>query len=848
MAVKPFIRYRCLHKAILIIIFSIVFLAVRAEGSYDSLMYVFNRINSQNAPRERVYLHLDNTSYYKGDKIWFKGYVVTDPLFEKSNLSETLYVELLNPGGKVVDRRTLRIIDGTCHGELNIGQLPFYSGFYEVRAYTRYMLDSDGGYSRVIPVFDSPTQEGDYSSPSMLAYGKGPYKYQRPPMEKIKYINLKLYPEGGHLVNGLKNRVACETTDKSGRPLSLSGAIINKITKDTVTTFKTSHNGRTAFDITPSEQEYIAQVTYEGRTFTFDLPRPEREGIVMTIDNISQPDSIAISMCKTEEFPLRNIGISITCRGHLYGRYIVDFTQSDTVDFKIDSHVLPTGVIDITLFDHKGKELANRLIFNNHRELIDIKLCSEHTKLTPFQPVELVFSMNKPDGSPSTVPFSLSVADGTNHVKYDSNVFTELLLASEIKGYVEKPNYYFENDSLERRQELDCLLMIQGWKRYTWDELLQNNDNSKNLIPEKNIEIRGTVVSFVRSIPKPNVTVSAILMHKPENDIDSMANLYNLMETDSLGRFSLSADIDGKWTLVLSASENGKKKDHRILLDRSILPAPRMYKTGEMRIDYDEIKDSKRITEITIPEENADDSLLFDKKSSILLNEVVVTSKRSNKERDIYKNRAGSVSYYDINEERNKIQDNNIVIGQNFNELLLNMDQNFSRTVSGTVEKILYKGKEPLIVVDYEPNYGSLMDSLKHTYLYLESIKSIYINENPSTILKYADPAKYTMFNIDHYGCAVFIETDPDRPMPPGKGSRRTLIEGYSRIEDFYSPDYSYEPEVDDYRRTLYWNPEVTPDNNGIAKVRFFNNGTCENFIISAETISSDGTIGLYRR
>lgn len=834
-------------RFILIIIFSISFLAVRAADSYDSLMSVFNRINEQNTPRERVYLHLDNTSYYNGDKIWFKGYVVTDPLFEQSNLSETLYVELLNPGGKVVDRRTLRIIDGKCHGELNIGQLPFYSGFYEVRAYTRYMLENEG-YSRVIPVFDSPAHAGDYSSPSMLAYGKGPYKYQRPSPEKFKDINLKLYPEGGHLVNGLKNRVACETTDKSGRPISLSGTILNKITKDTVTTFETTHNARTVFDITPSGQEYIAQVTSEGRTFTFDLPLPEKEGIVMTVDNISEPDSISITICKTEEFPIGNIGVSITCRGHLYGCYIIDFTQGDTVDFKIDSNALPTGVIDITLFDHTGKELADRLIFNNHKQSIDIKLCSDHSKLTPFQPVEMVFSMNNPDGSPSTVPFSLSVADGANHVKHDSNIFSDLLLASEIKGYVENPNYYFENDSLERRQALDCLLMVQGWRRYTWEDLTKSIDNAKNLVPEKGIEIRGTVVSAVRSIPKPNVTISAILMHKPENEADSIANLYNLVETDSLGRFSLSADIEGKWTLVLSATENGKKKDHRILLDRSILPEPRMYKTGEMRIDYEEINGLDIINEPTKPEENADDSLLIDKKSSILLNEVVVTSKKLSKERDIYKNRAGSVSYYDVNDERNKIQDNNIVIGQNFNDLLLNMDQNFSRTFSGSEEKLLYKGREPLIVIDYETNYGTQIDSLKHTHLYLESIKSIYINENPSTILKYANPAKYTMFNIDHYGCAVFIETDPNRPAPPGKGSRRTLIDGYSRIEDFYSPDYSYEPEEDDYRRTLYWNPEVTPDNNGIAKVQFFNNGTCENFIISAETISSDGTIGLYRR
>lgn len=49
----------------------------------------------------------------------------------------TLYVELLNPGGKVIEKKILRITDGQCHGDFTINHQPFYSGFYEVRAYTR---------------------------------------------------------------------------------------------------------------------------------------------------------------------------------------------------------------------------------------------------------------------------------------------------------------------------------------------------------------------------------------------------------------------------------------------------------------------------------------------------------------------------------------------------------------------------------------------------------------------------------------------------------------------------------------------------------------------------------------
>ena len=57
-------------------------------------------------PQEKVYLHFDNSSYYHGDKIWFKAYVVFAPSNGPTPLSQTLYVELLNPGGRVMEGST----------------------------------------------------------------------------------------------------------------------------------------------------------------------------------------------------------------------------------------------------------------------------------------------------------------------------------------------------------------------------------------------------------------------------------------------------------------------------------------------------------------------------------------------------------------------------------------------------------------------------------------------------------------------------------------------------------------------------------------------------------------------
>ena len=56
-------------------------------------------------------------------------------------------------------------------------------------------------------------------------------------------------------------------------------------------------------------------------------------------------------------------------------------------------------------------------------------------------------------------------------------------------------------------------------------------------------------------------------------------------------------------------------------------------------------------------------------------------------------------------------------------------------------------------------------------------------------------------------------------------------------------PDYSkgINPDLKDYRRTLYWNPTLITDENGKAKIEFYNNTTTSEFDISIETLTFDG-------
>ena len=118
-------------------------------------------------------------------------------------------------------------------------------------------------------------------------------------------------------------------------------------------------------------------------------------------------------------------------------------------------------------------------------------------------------------------------------------MLVDLLLMSEIKGYVHRPLYYFEVNDMEHRLALDCLLMVQGWRRYKWKYAAGVEPFELKYMPEQGIEVHGQVVSFVRGKPKPNMQVSSFLAKRGEEEISSGMTSFGLLETDKFGALCL---------------------------------------------------------------------------------------------------------------------------------------------------------------------------------------------------------------------------------------------------------------------------------------------------------------------
>ena len=442
----------------------------------------------RNIPQEEVFVHMDNTCYFAGDTLYFKAYVRRSDTGRLTNLSQLLYAELWNQEGYMLERHLVKLKDGQGTGSFVLGD-SLYGGFYELRAYTRWQLnwgeyqhphtwpaeqwffnkkmakefyrDYEKLYCRIFPLYDKPAVPGGYNHDMR----ERPHmRYFRTEVKKAPPV-VNLYPEGGVIVEGTRARVAFEANEADGEHISgimrlygRGGQLLQEQ--------RTENRGRGTLEF-----DYEHGVTYS-TVFTSDsnvvirqrMPQAEESGCAVRADVME--DQLLLTLQPRGEAASETLGVTVMVGGALH--YFQKFRAQDT-QISIPTDSLPTGVAQITVYNAQGRVYSDRLCFVRHQQ--DIKDASMHfagiqTSYEPFDSIHI--SVENPLAAGSTISLAVRDASTSEYLYDSSNILTEMLLCSQIRGFVEQPHYYFEKDDEEHRRHLDLLLMVQGWRRHNW--------------------------------------------------------------------------------------------------------------------------------------------------------------------------------------------------------------------------------------------------------------------------------------------------------------------------------------------------------------------------------------------
>ena len=178
------------------------------------------------------------------------------------------------------------------------------------------------------------------------------------------------------------------------------------------------------------------------------------------------------------------------------------------------------------------------------------------------KPLNVAFSLNH--DSFQTLSVSLCDASVVERDTVNANAEADLLLCSEIRGYIEKPNHYFEAPTPRVDAELDLLMMTQGWRRYDMDSIVNRRYPAIQYGIEESQSISGKVSRTFNKNPKGMklLLLSPMIGLKEEFDLGE----------NSRFRITNLDFIDGTPFTVQATTKNGKTSFVQMKVDEEVFP------------------------------------------------------------------------------------------------------------------------------------------------------------------------------------------------------------------------------------------------------------------------------------
>lgn len=838
------------NKPLLFLLSVCGLLAISARGENPPAKVIFEQYMNQaqtfadNYPREKAYLHFDNTSYYVGDTIWFKAYVTLAEKQVFSSISRPLYVELVDQAGHVTDKQIIKLSQGEGNGQFVLPQ-SMLSGYYEVRAYTRWMLAfSDPQYfSRTFPVYQ--LSHSDQLERSISTYELSPSMEKRPEETREK-LSLRFFPEGGQLVEGITSQVAFKAESKNEGNIQLSGTLYTKEGQE-ITSFETLHDGMGAFEYTPSALPAIAKVNFQGKQYEFTLPKALPSGYILKVGNNAGAISVTVS-CNAAT-PQDTLAVFISHQGRPHAYQLIHCQANKPQQFTVLSRKLPAGVLQISLLNRAGNTLCDRFIFASPRAPLQISPKGLKEIYAPYAPIRCELQLNNAIGEPIPGKLSVSIRDAvrSDYMEYDNNIFTDLLLTSDLKGYIHQPGYYFTESSLRKQKELDILLMVHGWRKYDMTQQIGISPFTPLQLPESQLVLYGQVKSTILKNKLKDIALS--VMVKRDAEIITGQTV-----TDENGHFSIPLeDFEGSMEAVIQTRKVGKErnKDASILIDRHFSPATRAYGYKELHPEWGNIAHWQQ-------EAEKFDSLYMDSIRRVdglyLLDEVEIKSKRRRQSTNMATkiNEQSIDAYYDIRQAVDQLRDNGKVV-TTIPEVMEKLNPLFYWDRSN--DNCTYRQKPICYIMD-----NKILSSTEVNMMLTEidGLASIIISKGTGGVddeiiqnTKMSNSNDVDVSELDKYSIFYLIPLPKhdvlNKHETAALGTRQTVMQGYTPALEYYSPAYiDKELYIDkaDKRRTLYWNPTVQTDENGKAVIECYNNQYSTPLIIQAETLSYDGKLG----
>lgn len=505
-------------------------------GFSDFVTSSFINYFSRGGVQEKLYLATDKPYYSAGDTIYFSAFLVNSIYFNNTTDTNFIYVDLIDGIGNIVSQLRVKGTGGRFHNAIpistritpgkytlrayskwqtNFDNALFFSKQIEIGNYIddaihtniTYELDKSGRVVASVEVTNAqfapiPDNQVEYSlningrttnhitqtdnngifrfsfRPStadsdrirlhISANGrKLDRKIQLPSFEED--FSVKFMPEGGNLIAGIEQIIAFKAVGIDGHYVDVKGVIRTK-TGEEICTIASTHNGMGKFKLTAQVGEpYIATLsTKNGVSRSFTLPIAIESGCVVSVtphDN----NRLLLQVKSTPDYPVNRLAAIVQSRG------VVNFVVEDlSHPMRIPLDKLRSGIAQVSIVDKAlHKVIAERLFFVRGK-YATANITTNVKRFAPREQVMIDLGIKSSSGEAVKGDFVVSVVDASliNKSENEDNIFSYMLLNSDLKGHIENPTYYFEANDEVHNEHLDLIMLTHGWRRYRVDDII----------------------------------------------------------------------------------------------------------------------------------------------------------------------------------------------------------------------------------------------------------------------------------------------------------------------------------------------------------------------------------------
>lgn len=756
--------------------------------------------------QEKVFIHFDKSVYNKGETIWFKAYIMDGNL--PSMQSKNFYADWYNDKGTLVKHSAYPIFQSSAKGEFIIPETYTGSNLH-LKAYTKWMLNFDTSF--LLNKFITVLQ------PTMLL-----------PSSRVATSTVQFFPEGGDIVNGVGCFVAFKATNQFGKPIAITGVVKNNL-EQIIDSIKTEHDGMgSIFIAEPSiKQEYTAYYKDEitGIEHVKNLPILIDSSVGMQVQNLGKVIVVNIKRSEVVNDDKKYLKLYAIINNQVVFKAKFKLVNKTSQTLEIPADSLPTGILQISLFNANYLPLAERIVFiknDNYQFEPDIKIQVKNLEKRAKNVVEIFAA----DTLLSNM--SIAITDASIINDSTSNIYSQLLICGDVKGTINHPEYYFLNNEENTQQKLDLVMLTNGWRKYNWQKITAAK------LP---------IIRYKKDTDYLQITGKAFGLDK--NDL--------LLKPD-IFLFLQSKDSTKKQLILPINKEGDFGKSNFIFYDTlkiyyTFLGNAKLNRNGEVAFQNGLFNTPSKINlDTLIKKYGSQDYTFFENlrkqdaaykrlvsiKGSGYLSEVTIKAK----------SRTKSIK---------EILDDKYTSGLFSNGDAYQFDVTEDTRAQGSISVFSYlQGMVAGLQINTQNGEPQVNWRGSATSFFLNEINTDASNiENISM----NDIAYIKVFKPPFFGgsggspggaIAIYTRKGGDVKSTPGKGLGFKFLEGYTACKEFYAPNYELQNDatIADIRTTLYWNPYILTDaTTKKATITFFNNDVSKKLRIVLYGMNTDGKL-----